>query len=64
MGTLLLAVRDWQLHVISGLAFALGALMYYVILYQIKPHPPMVIRLGCSRRCPVTGSNRAGFIRP
>jgi hypothetical protein len=25
---MLLAVRDWQLHAISGLAFSLGALMY------------------------------------
>ena len=33
-GTLLLQLRDWQLHVISGLAFSLGALMYYVILYK------------------------------
>jgi Domain of unknown function (DUF4386) len=34
LGTLLLAVRDWQLHVISGLAFSLGVLMYYAILYR------------------------------
>ncbi|HET9908483.1 MAG TPA: DUF4386 domain-containing protein, partial [Anaerolineales bacterium] len=34
LGTLLLAVRDWQLHVISGLAFSLGVLMYYAILYK------------------------------
>ena len=38
-GTLLLAVRDWQFHVISGLAFSLGALMYYVILYKSKLIP-------------------------
>jgi len=38
-GTLLLALRDWQLHVISGLAFSLGALMYYVILYKSKLIP-------------------------
>ena len=34
LGTLLLALRDWQLHVISGLAFSLGVLMYYAILYK------------------------------
>jgi hypothetical protein len=34
LGALLLAVRDWQLHVISGLAFSLGVLMYYAILYR------------------------------
>jgi hypothetical protein len=34
LGTLLLAVRDWQLHVVTGLAFALGVLMYYAILYR------------------------------
>jgi hypothetical protein len=34
LGTLLVAVRDWQLHVISGLAFSLGVLMYYAILYR------------------------------
>ena len=33
-GTLLLAVRDWSGNVISALAFCLGALMYYVILYK------------------------------
>jgi hypothetical protein len=33
-GTLLLAVRDWSGNVISALAFGLGALMYYVILYK------------------------------
>jgi len=38
-GTLLLALRDWQLHVISGLAFSLGALMYSVILYKSKLIP-------------------------
>ncbi len=38
-GTLLLAVRDWQFHVISGLAFFLGTLMYYVILYKSKLIP-------------------------
>jgi len=34
LGTLLLALRDWQLHVITGLAFSLGVLMYYAILYR------------------------------
>lgn len=33
-GTLLLAVRDWSLNVITSLAFSLGALLYYVILYK------------------------------
>jgi hypothetical protein len=33
LGAMLLAVRDWQYHVISGLAFSLGVLMYYAILY-------------------------------
>ena len=33
-GTLLLAVRDWSGNTISALAFCLGALMYYVILYK------------------------------
>jgi hypothetical protein len=39
LGALLLALRDWQLHAISGLAFALGALMYYVTLYNSKLIP-------------------------
>ena len=39
IGKLLLALRDWQFHVISGLAFSLGALMYYVILYRSKLIP-------------------------
>ena len=34
LGALLLALRDWQLHVITGLAFSLGVLMYYAILYR------------------------------
>jgi hypothetical protein len=34
LGAMLLAVRDWQLHVITGLAFSLGVLMYYAILYR------------------------------
>jgi hypothetical protein len=39
LGTLLVAVRDWQFHVITGLAFSMGALMYYVILYKSKLIP-------------------------
>jgi Domain of unknown function (DUF4386) len=39
LGTLLLAIRDWQFHVISGLAFFLGTLMYYAILYKSKLIP-------------------------
>lgn len=39
VGTLLLALRNWQFHVISGLAFSLGALLYYVILYKSKLIP-------------------------
>jgi hypothetical protein len=38
-GTLLLALRSWQFHVISGLAFALGALLYYIILFQSRLIP-------------------------
>ena len=34
LGTMLLSLRDWQYHVISGLAFSLGVLMYYTILYR------------------------------
>jgi hypothetical protein len=34
LGMLLLALRGWQLHVITGLAFSLGVLMYYAILYR------------------------------
>jgi hypothetical protein len=33
-GTLLIALRDWSLNVIGPLAFALGALLYYAILYK------------------------------
>jgi hypothetical protein len=32
--TLLLAVRDWSGNVISAIAFSLGALMYYVVLFR------------------------------
>lgn len=39
VGTLLLALRDWQLHVISGLAFALAALLYTIILYGSRLIP-------------------------
>jgi hypothetical protein len=38
-GTLSLAVRDWSFNVIGPLAFSLGALMYYVILYKSKLIP-------------------------
>ena len=34
LGSLLLALRDWEIHVISGLAFSLGVLLYYAILYR------------------------------
>jgi hypothetical protein len=34
LGAMLLALRDWQIHVITGLAFSLGVLMYYAILYR------------------------------
>lgn len=34
LGAMLLALRDWQLHVISGLTFSLGVLIYYAILYR------------------------------
>jgi hypothetical protein len=33
-GALFLAVRDWSGNVVSALAFGLGALMYYAILYK------------------------------
>jgi hypothetical protein len=33
-GTLLLAVRDWSGNVISAIAFSLGALMYYAVLFR------------------------------
>jgi hypothetical protein len=33
-GSLLLAVRDWSGNVISSIAFSLGALMYYVVLFR------------------------------
>ena len=38
-GTLLLAVQYWSGNLISALAFGLGALMYYVILFQSKLIP-------------------------
>jgi hypothetical protein len=38
-GSLLLAIRDWSGNVISALAFGLGALMYYSILYKSKLTP-------------------------
>ncbi len=38
-GTLLLSLRDWSLNVIGPLAFALGALTYYVILYKSQLIP-------------------------
>jgi hypothetical protein len=38
-GTLLLAVKYWSGNTISYLAFCLGALMYYIILFQSKLIP-------------------------
>jgi hypothetical protein len=38
-GPLLLALRDWSLNVVGPLAFALGALTYYVILYRSRLLP-------------------------
>ncbi len=38
-GTLLLALRDWSLNVVGPLAFTLGALIYYVILYKSRLIP-------------------------
>lgn len=37
--TSLLALRDWSFNVIGPLSFALGALMYYVLLYKSKLIP-------------------------
>lgn len=38
-GTLLLGIRDWAHNVFSPLAFASGAIMYYVLLYKSKLIP-------------------------
>ena len=39
LGTLLLAARDWAGHVLGSIAFSLGALMFYYLLYQSKLIP-------------------------
>ena len=39
LGTLLLAARDWGGHVLGSIAFSLGALMFYYLLYQLKLIP-------------------------
>ena len=38
-GTLLLAVKYWSVNTVSTIAFCLGALMYYTILFQSKLIP-------------------------
>ena len=38
-GTLLIAVRDWSQNIVGFLAFNLGALLYYAVLFQSKLIP-------------------------
>ncbi len=49
VGDTLLAVRDWAFGFLGLLAFGIGALMYYYLLYPLETHPALAIGLGSHR---------------